>query len=332
MPQTKTRRQFSAFAISLAGAPVVASLAPLANAQGAWPQKPIKLVVPFAAGSGTDILARTLGEELAKAWGHSVVVDNKPGASAQIAAEFVAKAAPDGYTLFASTNTPHSANPHLFKKINYEPVKDFTPIARTVFLQFMLVVDPKLPTKTVPELVAYAKANPGKVSYAFANSSGQVAGATFAKMAGVDLTAVPYKASPAAMTDVIGSQVSFMFIDLAAGREHVRSGRLRAIAIAGEKRSTLMPDLPAVAESPGFAGFDVVSWGGYLGPAGLPKAIVDRAYADIRTALAKPEIREKFASVGAEIALQPPEEFATFMNAQLALWGQRIREAKIQPE
>jgi tripartite-type tricarboxylate transporter receptor subunit TctC len=264
--------------------------------------------------------------------GQNFVVENKPGASAQIAADFVAKSPPDGYTLFMTTNTSHSANPHLFRKLPYDPVKDFTPVARTVFLPFMLVVDPKLPIQSVADLVAYAKANPGKVTYGYGNSTGQVAGAALQHAANVPMTAVPYKSTPPAMTDIIGGVTTFMFVDLAAGRENVRSGRLRAIAVSTEKRSTLMPETPAVAETPGFAGFDLTSWGGMFGPAGMPRDVVNRLNAELLKILARKDIAERLTAMGVEIAPSSPEEMAEFVRRQLDGWGAKIRQAGIQPE
>jgi tripartite-type tricarboxylate transporter receptor subunit TctC len=301
-------------------------------AQTAYPNKPVRIVVPFAAGSGTDITARMLAEELTRSMGQNFLIDNKPGASAQIAADAVAKSAPDGYTLFLTTNTSHSANPYLFKKLPYDPVKDFTPIARTIFLPFMLVVDPKLPIKNVADLVDYARANPGKVSYGYGNSTGQVAGAALAGAAKLSLNAVPYKSTPPAMTDIIGGTITFMFVDLAAGRENVRAGRLNAIAMSTEKRSTLMPEIPAVAETSGFAGFDLTSWGGCFGPAGMPREIVVKLNAELLKILDRKEIRERLASIGAEAAPSSPDELGEFVLAQLADWGRKIREAGIQPE
>ena len=298
----------------------------------AWPAKPVKLIVPFAPGSGTDFVARAMADEFSKSLGQQFVVENKPGASAQLAAETVVKSAPDGYTLFVTTNTAHSANPHLFKKLNYDPIKDFTPIARTIFLQFMIVVDPKLPIKTTKDLADHIKANPGKVSYAYANSSGQVAGAAFLGALKSTAIAVPYKSSPAAMTDVAGGQVSFMFTDLASGMALVKGGRLRALSVAGEKRSTILPELPTIGETAGFEGFDVVSWGAVMGPAGLPKDVVDKMHAEIRKVYAKPEFREKLAGQGFEVALGNPDELSAFLKSQLESWGQKIRAAGIQPE
>jgi tripartite-type tricarboxylate transporter receptor subunit TctC len=297
-----------------------------------YPARPVRIVVPFAAGSGTDIVARITAEELGRGLGGSFLVDNKPGASAQIAAEFVAKSAPDGYTLFLTTNTSHSANPFLFKKLPYDPIKDFTPVGRTIFLPFILAVDPKLPVKSVAELVAYARANPGKLSYAYGNSTGQVAGATLARIGRIDTIAVPYKSTPPAMTDIIGGSVAYMFVDLAASRSQVQAGKLRPIAVSTEKRSALLPEVPAVAETPGFAGFDLTSWGGMLGPAGMPREIVDKLNAELKKIYARPDVRERLGPIGAEPATNSPEEMAVFLKEQLQSWGRKIKDAGIEPE
>jgi tripartite-type tricarboxylate transporter receptor subunit TctC len=298
----------------------------------AYPARPVKIVVPFAAGSGTDIVARITADELGKGLGGSFVVDNKPGASAQIAADFVAKAAPDGYTLFLTTNTSHSANPFLFKKLSYDPIKDFTPVGRTIFLPFILAVDPKLPVRSVQELVGYARANPGRVSYAYGNSTGQVAGATLSRMGRIDTIAVPYKSTPPAMTDIIGGTVAYMFVDFAASRAQVQAGKLRPIAVSTEKRSALLPEVPAVAETPGFAGFDLTSWGGMLGPAGMPREIVDKLNAELKMIYARPDVRERLGPIGAEPATSSPEEMAEFLKVQLQSWGRKIKDAGIEPE
>lgn len=298
----------------------------------AYPARPVRIVVPFAAGSGTDIVARITADELGKGLGGSFVVDNKPGASAQIAADFVAKSAPDGYTLFLTTNTSHSANPFLFKKLSYDPIKDFTPVARTIFLPFILAVDPKLPVRNVQDLISYAKGNPGKVSYAYGNSTGQVAGATLSRMGKIDTIAVPYKSTPPAMTDIIGGSVAYMFVDFAASRAQVQAGKLRPIAVSTEKRSSLLPDVPAVAETPGFAGFDLTSWGGMLGPAGMPREIVDKLNAELKKIYARADVRERLGPIGAEPATSSPEEMADFLKAQLASWGRKIKDAGIEPE
>ncbi|MCC6193141.1 MAG: tripartite tricarboxylate transporter substrate binding protein [Burkholderiales bacterium] len=308
----------------------------MAFANPAWsqqyPNHPVKIVVPFAAGSATDIMARILADELRATFGQPFVVENKPGASAQIGAELVAQSPPDGYTLFVTTNTSHSANPFLFKKLNYDPVKDFTPIANVMLIPVIIVVDPKLPIKTLQDLVAYTKANPGKVSFGYGNSIGQVVGASFAKRTGLDVITVPYKSSPQALTDVMGGQLTYSVTDMAAGKSAVQSGKARALGVSSLKRSPIMPELPAMSETPGLDGFEVIAWVAMFAPAKTPKDIVDKLNAVVRTALAKPEVREKIASFAADPAPGSPEDLAKFVNEQLASWGRSIKEAGIQPE
>ena len=301
----------------------------LAVAQN-FPDKPIRVVVPFAAGSGTDILARIVTEEMRTSMGANFVIDNRAGASGQIGAELVARANPDGYTLFLSTNTPHSANPFLFKKINYDPIKDFAAVSRMIYYVFILVVNPNAGIKTVPELITYVKANPGKISYAFGNSTGQVNGAYFTSAAKLDALPVPYKSTPPAMTDLIAGQVHYMFVDAASSQGHVRSGRLRAIAVMSDKRSDLFPDLPGVGET--VPGFDTVPWAGMFAPAGTPKAIINRLNAEIVKAINKPSVNQKLAESGLQPSPSTAEELDRFVKQQLAAWGKKIKDAGIQPE
>ena len=297
-----------------------------------YPNHPVRIVVPFAAGSATDIVARIIAEDLRATLGQPFIVENKPGASAQIGAELVAQSPPDGYTLFVTTNTSHSANPFLFKKLNYDPVKDFAPVANVMRIPVIVVVDPKLPVKTLSELVAYGKANPGKVSFGYGNSIGQVVGASFAKRTGLDVITVPYKSSPQAVTDVVSGQVSYARIGH-GGRAVVRQQRPRPSARGVQrKRSALMPDLPAMSETPGLEGFEVIAWVGMFAPARTPKDVVDKLNAAVRKALDKPEVKEKIASFAAEVAPSSPEELGEFVKDQLASWGKSIKEAGIAPE
>ena len=301
----------------------------LAVAQN-FPDKPIRVVVPFAAGSGTDILARIVTEEMRTSMGANFVIDNRAGASGQIGAELVARANPDGYTLFLSTNTPHSANPFLFKKINYDPIKDFAAVSRMIYYVFILIVNPNSGIKTVPELITYVKANPGKISYAFGNSTGQVNGAYFTSAAKLDALPVPYKSTPPAMTDLIAGQVHYMFVDAASSQGHVRSGRLRAIAVMSDKRSDLFPDLPGVGET--VPGFDTVPWAGMFAPAGTPKAVINRLNTEIVKAINKPSVNQKLAESGLQPSPSTPEELDRFVKQQLVAWGKKIKDAGIQPE
>jgi putative tricarboxylic transport membrane protein len=296
-----------------------------------YPNRNITLVLPFAAGSGTDTTTRLISQHLSQALGVGIVIENKAGANGMIAATYVARAAPDGYTLLVTTNTTHSANPYLLKSLSYDPVKDFTPIARTGDLPFMLVVHPDVPAKTVGELVAYAKANPGKLSYASGSSSAIVSGATFAHNAGLDLLHVPYKSSPPALNDVMGGRVSMMFVDILTGLPLVNGGALRALAVTTKDRSPLVPQLPSMQEA-GVPDFDLTSWQGYFGPAGMPKEIVTRLNAEIRKIVEKPEIKAQLATLGMDAFSGTPEELASFVNDQLLLWDKLIRNAGIEKQ
>jgi putative tricarboxylic transport membrane protein len=315
-------RALVALALSLAAAS--------ANAQ-TYPGKPITIVVPFAAGSGTDSITRIVGQQLSVALNQSVVIENKVGASGVIAATYVARAAPDGYTLLMATNSTHSANPSLFKSLSYDPVKDFAPVARAGSYVFMLVVNKDIPAKTLPELVAYAKANPGKLTYASGNTTGIVAGETLKSKAGIDVLHVPYKSTPPALNDVIGGRISMMFIDLAPGLEHVRAGTLRALAVTTKERSALLPDLPSLHEA-GIAGYDVTSWAGLFAPAGTPKEIVARLNAEVARIIANPEAKARIAVTGFDAFTGPPETLASFVQTELTNWSKLIKDAGIEPQ
>src|SRR5438105_10615183 len=240
---------FKHFSRAAAIAPLALALALPASAQAPYPNRNITLVLPFAAGSGTDTTTRIISKELGTALGVGMIIDNKAGANGSIAANYVARQPADGYTLFVTTNTTHSANPYLLKTMSYDPVKDFTPIARTGDLPFMLVIHPDVPAKSVAELVAYGKANPGKLSYASGSSSAIVSGATFAHNAGLDLLHVPYKSSPPALNDVMGGRVSMMFVDILTGLPHVQGNALRALAVTTKDRTPLIPSLPSMQEA-----------------------------------------------------------------------------------
>ena len=327
MPNFRVRRTL---AVALLALPA-AALPLAAQAADTYPSRPIRLVVPFAAGSGTDAVARITAKELGDALGQNVVVDNRPGANGAIAAELVAQAAPDGYTLFMTTNTTHSANPSLMKKLPYDPIKDFTPVARMGNLPFMLVINPKLPVKTVGELIAYAKAHPG-MSYASGNSTGIVSGATLGRMANIDLLHVPYKSTPPAMTDVIAGQVPMMFVDVAAGIANVKAGKMRALAVTTAQRSRLLPDLPPIADTPELKGFDITSWNGVFAPAKTPQPIVERLNRELSKIAASKEVAPKFEALGFEAFGQTPQQFTAFVGSELVKWNKLVKDAGIQPE
>jgi len=296
-----------------------------------YPSKPITIVVPFGAGSGTDSIARIIGQYLQNALNQSVVIENKVGASGVLAATYVARAAPDGYTLLMATNSTHSANPHLFKSLSYDPVKDFAPVARAGSYVFMLVVNPAVPARTLPELVAYAKANPGKLTYASGNTTGIVAGETLKSKAGIDVLHIPYKSTPPAINDLLGGRVSMMFIDLAPGLEHVRAGTMRALAVTTRERSALLPDLPSLSEA-GIPGYDVTSYAALFAPAGTPKEIVDRLNAEVQKIIANPDAKARIAVTGFDAFSGPPETLAAFVQSELVNWGKLIKDAGIEPQ
>jgi tripartite-type tricarboxylate transporter receptor subunit TctC len=321
---------FKSFSRVAAALPLVIAMATAASAQAPYPNRNITLVLPFAAGSGTDTTTRIISKELGPALGVGIVIDNKAGANGAIAASYVARSAPDGYTLMVSTNTPHSANPYLMKSLSYDPIKDFTPIARSGDLPFMLVIHPDVPAKSVAELIALAKKDPGKYSYASGSSAAIVSGATFAQLAGIDLLHVPYKSSPPALTDLTAGRVTMMFIDVLTGLPHVKAGALRALAVTTKQKSALMPDLPTMDET--VKGFDITSWQGYLGPANMPKDVVAKLNAEIRKIVERPEIKAQLAERGMEAFSGPPEEFAAFLKDQLKVWEKLIADAGIEKQ
>lgn len=301
------------------------------SAVAAYPEKPITLIVPFPAGSGTDSVGRIFADGLSKELGQPIIVENKPGANATIAANYVAKAKPDGYTLFVTTNTSHSAAPWLMKNVGYDPVKDFTPIARGGNLPFILVSNPERPYKTVKDLVDYARKNPGKLTYATGNSTGIVGGAILGVVTGTDMLHVPYKGTPQALTDLVAGQVDFMFTDLTSGTPFVKANRLHAMAVSTAKRSSLLPDLPSMQES-GIDNFDLNSWNGYFGPAGMDPAVVKTLNTAINKIVSNPDTKKRLAELGFDAFSGTPEDFAQFVKDQYALWGKWIQEAKLAPQ
>src|SRR6201746_1590774 len=311
--------------------PLLLALASAASAQAPYPNPNITLVLRVAAGSGTDTTTRLISKEVGVALGATMVIDNKAGANGSIAASYVARSAPDGYTLFVTTNTTHSANPYLLKTMSYDPVKDFTPIARTGDLPFMLVINPEIPANSVAELIALAKKEPGKYSYASGSSSAIVSGATFARLAGLDLLHVPYKSSPPGLTDVLSGRVSMMFVDVLTGLPHVNGKALKALAVTTKDRSTLLPQLPSMDEAGG-QGFDITSWQGYLGPANLPKDVVLNLNGEIQKIITRPEIKKELGERGMEAFSGPPEEFEKFLKDQLVVWEKLIADAGIEKQ
>jgi tripartite-type tricarboxylate transporter receptor subunit TctC len=306
--------------------------APAAFAQ-AWPAaKPVRIVIAFGPGSASDIFARMVADQLGKSLGQSVIVEARPGAAGQIAAELVAGAPADGYTLFLTTNTTHSANPYLFKNLRYHPIRDFTPIIRIGYFPFALLVNSTLPVRNVPELVAYAKAHPTAANYAYSSSAGQIAAAALSNSTGMKAVGVAYKSAPEVITSVIGGQVMFTVLDFATTQGIVQSGRLRALAVTPQERSTLAPHLPTIAEETGLKEFGVVAWMGIFGPASLPAPITDRLYRELRKILDTDDAKARIAAMGAEPAVADPAVFDAFVKSQLAVWERQIRIAGMQAE
>jgi len=316
--------------IALAALATAAAMAlPAVHAQDAWPTRSITIVVPFGPGSGTDVGARLLSEKLSTALGKPVVIENKPGANGAIAAQYVAKSKPDGYTLFMGTNSTHGANPALMREMGYDPIKDFVPVTRVAVFTSIIVVNPNLPVKTMQDLVAYGKAN--ELSLATGNASGVVMSETLARQVGWKLLRVPFKSNPQAMTEVVAGRVNAMFTDIAAASAQVKAGTLRPIVVTSKARSALMPELPTIAET-AVADYDLSGWIGLFAPAGTPRPIVDRLNAEVTKALNAPEVRGKFLDLGAEPSPMPPAEYAAWVQQEVNKWTRLVKEAGIQPE
>jgi len=299
------------------------------QAQG-YPTRAVKLIVPFPAGSPTDQVARLTGQPLQDALKQPFVVENKPGAQGAIAAEAVAKSAPDGYTLLVTTNTPQAANVSLFKKLPYDPVKDFSPIARLGTTSFMLMTKPDFPAKNLGVFLAYVRSQPGKLSAGYGSSGSQVSLAMLKSLGKLDVVEVPYKGIPQALTDVIGGSLAFTFVDLGNALAQAKGGKLKGIAVTSAKRTPLAPDVPAIAED--LNGYELIAWFALVAPANTPKDIVSRLHDATVKGIAKPEVKDKFAAIGTDVAPMNPGELAKFIQSEIAKWAKLVREAGIQPE
>lgn len=303
---------------------------PLPVSAEVYPSKPIKLVIAFAAGSATDSAGRLLAQELARRLGQNVIVENRAGANGQIAAVLVARSAADGHTLFMTTNSTHGANPHLYKKLAYDPIKDFAPIVRIGTLPFMLVVNPELPANNTAEFIAYARAHRGGLSYGTASTASLVGAETINHLAGLDLVRVGYSSSPQAILDLVAGRLQVMVADFTTAMPQVKAGKLRVLAVTTAKPTTLLPDVPPIAQT--LAGFDITSWNGIFAPAGTPRGVVARLEREILDILSRPEIRERFAAIGFEIDPMNTAEFSRYVREQIAYWGKLVRDAEIPPE
>ena len=317
------QRYFVWGALSLACANVCA-----AEPVAAYPTKPIHYIVPFAPGGPTDIMSRAIGEKVGAAWGQQVVVDNRAGAGGNIGAENVAKSAPDGYTVMIGHVGTHAINVSLYSKVNFDPVRDFTPITLVATYPLALFVHPGVHAKSVQELLALARAKPGTLNLASAGSGGptHLAGELFKTSAHVDIVHVPYKGNAAALTALAGGEAQMMFSNMLTAMPHVRTGRLRVLAVTPAKRSPQAPDLPTIAES-GVPGYDVRPWYGILGPAGLPAAIVAKWNREVARAIALPEMNERFIAQGIDLEASTPEAFASLIKSEVPKWRRIVKDA-----
>ena len=302
----------------------------LAAAQN-FPAKPIVIVVGSSPGSTTDGLARAIANEVTVVTRQPVIVENKPGASGGIAAQSVARATPDGYTVFMTTNTTQAANPFLFKKLNYDPVKDFTPVSALVKGYLLMVTNPNVKAKTVTDFISLAKKEPGKLTFGSGSSSARVAGELFQQMTGVSLTHVPYKANPNAVVDLVSGQIDMMIVDLTTSLPQVRSGRLNALGVTSLQRSPLVPDLPTLNET-GLPGYQMSFWNALYAPANTPDAVVKSLNDLMSNAMKKDSVKRFVNQNGMEVFTSTPDELKAFQAAELEHWGKIIKAARIEPE
>jgi tripartite-type tricarboxylate transporter receptor subunit TctC len=309
---------------------LVLALAFASSATAQYPNKPVKLVVPFPAGSATDQVARLAAQQLQEALKQPFVIDNKPGAQASIGAEFVAKSAPDGYTLMMTTNTPQAANVSLFKKLPYDPVKDFEPVVRLTTTSFMLMAKPDFPAANLKDLLAHVRSQPGKYSAGYGSAGSQVSIAMMKAMGKLDVVEVPYKGIPQTVTDVLGGSLAFTFVDLSNALPQMKGGKLKGYAVTSEKRTPLAPEIPAMAEE--LKGYDLIAWFAIMAPAGTPKDIVQTLYDVSAKALQKKEVQEKFAAIGTDVAPMNPAQLGAFIKSEIAKWAVLVKQAGIQPE
>jgi tripartite-type tricarboxylate transporter receptor subunit TctC len=305
-------------------------LAPLSFAQGAWPQKPIRLIVPSPPGDGSDLMARAIGDKLTQALGQPIVVDNRQGAGGRVGTEAAAKAAPDGYTLTMGNAGSHGINAALYKDLPYDIERDFVAVTQVMRAPNVLVINPSLPAKSVAEFIALLKANPGKYSYGSGGngSSAHFTAELFKSMAGVDIAHIPYKGATPALTDVIGGQVVMFMGNLPPAMGHIKAGRVRALAVTTAQRSSLVPDLPTVAEG-GLPGFETVAWFGLFAPAGTPPGVVARIRDEVARIVQQPDIRERIVTLGGEPVGNTPAEFAAIVRSDIAKWKGVAKAANI---
>ena len=297
-----------------------------------FPNRPVRIVIGFPPGGGIDIVARLIAPKLGEALGQPVIVENKPGANGVIATDFVAKSPADGHTIFFGTTGNISVNPVFVQNLPFSIERDFAPLTQVSTVSFLLYANPSLPARTLPELIAYAKANPGKVSFYSSGNGGlpHLAGELLNTLAGIKALHVPYKGSAPGLSDLMGGQVQYGFDAVAIGLPHVKSGKLRALATTGPARLAILPDVPAAKES--VPGFEAVNWYGMLVPAGTPADVITRLHAEIARIIHSPDIKEKLVAQGTDPVGSPPAEFGAFLKAEMQKWGKVIRDAGIKPD
>ena len=296
-----------------------------------YPARQVTIVVPFGPGSATDSTARVIAQNLQESLGQPFVIENKAGGGGLIAASSVARAAPDGYTLLVTTNTTHSAAQGLFKNVPYDPIKDFTPVARIGSFPTFIAVNINLPVGTIGELVAYAKENPGKLVYGHGNSTGQIVGEALKHRTGANIVRVSYRSNPPAVTDLIGGHIGMMVPDFGLGLPQVRAQKIRALAVPTRERNSQLPDVPTLNETV-IPGFDLLSWVGMFAPANAPPQVVDVLARELQKMLARPELKARFIDAGAETFWSGPKEFDAYVRSELIKWTTVIKEAGIEPE
>jgi len=299
-----------------------------------WPAKPVRIVVPYPAGGPVDVSARLLAPKLQEALGQPFLVENKPGAGGNIGADFVAKSAPDGYTIGMGAIATHAINPALMANVPYDPIRDFTHLALVVQVSNVLVVNPELPARSVRELVALAQERPGKLDFASGStgSTGHLAGELFKQMTGTYMVHIPYKGAPPAVADLLAGRVHLMFDNLASALPNVKAGRLRALAVTTLKRSNALPDLPTLDEA-GLKGFDMTTWWGVMGPAKLPPDVAQRLSAEILKALDSADVKERLRAMGMEGSpVRTPEQFSAFVAAEAKLYARLVKQSGAKPD
>jgi tripartite-type tricarboxylate transporter receptor subunit TctC len=323
-----TRREAMA-----AGAGGLATMVSPAWSQPAYPSRTIKMIVPYPAGGTTDLLGRLVADQLKSGLGAVVVVENKPGAGTTLGADQVAKSEPDGYTLLMATSTTLAINKTLYRKLPYDPVKDFTPIALVAGVPFALIINPTLPPKTLTEFIAYAKSNPGLAYGSAGNGSPQHLGAEMLKTAaGIDIRHVPYRGSVPAMLDIIAGHIPFMVVDLQPALQQIREGKVRVLGVTAPKRVAAAPDIPTLAEA-GLPGFELVAWQGVVAPAGLPRSIVDQLAAQIAKLVADPAMRDKLTTLSLEpLSGSTPDSFAAYVKSEVDRWAVIVRNSGAEAE